>query len=210
MKSRITPWIIAVPLVLAATAASAEHKHYTEYKGYTAFSIENRGIDLKTAGMKSDARLMQVGLRAGLPILPYVTLEGRYSHGLGREKYPDNTRLELDGAASALVLLGPTVKQEGYLKPYVALGWSLSNATYSGTVLGTKFSRSIKADGATAAAGITLYGSRPDQFSSVWGTRPDVGINLEYIYVLDDKVKIAGQNVDTKISGLSLAFVKRW
>lgn len=210
MKKCITSWIITTLLVLAATAVSAEHKHHTEYKGYTAFSIESRGIDLKSAGMKSDAALMQVGLRAGLPILPYVTLEGRYSYGVGREKYPDNTKLELDGTASALVLLGPTVKQEGYLKPYVALGYSLSNATYSGTVLGSKFSRSIKADGATAAIGITLYGSRPDQFSSVWGTRPDVGINLEYIYVLDDKVKVAGAKVDTEISGISLAFIKRW
>lgn len=204
MKTLPASWIIAALLLFFTATANAE------YTGYTAFSIDSRDIEFKALGEKADANLMQIGLKAGMPVAPFVTLEARYTHGVNSKTYGDTVKLSLDHTAAALVLFGSTAAQQGYFKPYIGAGWAETKAKLRGTAFGFDIAGSKTHQAPIFVVGATLYGSRPDEFSSIWGTRPAVGINLEYAQLIDEQIKVSGIPVKTSLSGISLSIVKRW
>lgn len=178
------------------------------YNGYIAGAISYNTLDYKVPGIVSgDAELASGMLRLGWAVAPYISVELRGGPGLLEREGSTGESLKLNHTVGGMLLLGPTVAQQGFFKPYVVLGWNQSRVTYKWSGL---IDASKSHNGFAYGVGATLYGSRPGETSSIWGTRPDIGINLEYIQMIDDTVDIAGVKIDTKLSGLSLGIFKRF
>ncbi|GLR65122.1 outer membrane beta-barrel protein [Marinospirillum insulare] len=194
---RVKYSLLAALLALGAPSnALADFTAEKELKAYVGLSLTGFKAKVDIANIASASEKFGGGsLRLGMPVLSYLSLEGRYSFGK-KKTYDNQESARIERVVSGLMLIGPT---KGKYRPYLALGVSRSDIKLDLS------NETIKANEITPSYGLGF---------ALYTRKPDVGLSLEYLHIADSKFEyktsLGNTKQKTSLGALSLTVIKHF